>query len=94
MIQTDEKSVLVNRDGHSAGSKSYMWVYLLGHFYTDKQIVLYNYHKTRNSSQPREFLIDYSGICVKVSVPILGSGITRIGDVTPTRQELLDLELL
>ena len=64
MIQTDEKPALVNRDGRSAGSKSYMWVYLLGHLYTDKQIVLYDYHKILNSSQPREFLIDYSGICV------------------------------
>lgn len=64
MIQADETPVLVNRDGRSAGSKSYMWVYRSGHLYTDKQIVLYDYHKTRNSSHPREFLRDYSGICV------------------------------
>ena len=62
--QADETPVLVNRDGRSAGSKSYMWVYRSGHLYTDKQIVLYDYHKTRNSSHPREFLRDYSGICV------------------------------
>ena len=41
-----------------------MWVYRSGHLYKDKQIVLYDYHKTRNSSHPREFLKDYSGICV------------------------------
>ena len=64
VIQADETPVLVNRDGRSAGSKSYMWVYRSGHLYTDKQIVLYDYHKTRNSSHPREFLRDYSGICV------------------------------
>ena len=64
VIQADETPVLVNRDGRSAGSKSYMWVYRSGHLYTDKQIVLYDYHKTRNSSYPREFLRDYSGICV------------------------------
>lgn len=64
VIQADETPVLVNRDGHSAGSKSYMWVYRSGHLYADKQIVLYDYHKTRNSSHPREFLRDYSGICV------------------------------
>lgn len=64
VIQADETLVLVNRDGRSAGSKSYMWVYRSGHLYTDKQIVLYDYHKTRNSSHPREFLRDYSGICV------------------------------
>ena len=64
VIQADETPVLVNRDGGSAGSKSYMWVYRSGHLYTDKQIVLYDYHKTRNSSHPHEFLRDYSGICV------------------------------
>ena len=64
VIQADETPVLVNRDGRSAGSKSYMWVYRSGHLYTDKQIVLYDYHKTRNCSHPREFLRDYSGICV------------------------------
>lgn len=64
VIQADETPVLVNRDGRSAGSKSYMWVYRSGHLYADKQIVLYGYHKTSNSSHPREFLRDYSGICV------------------------------
>ena len=64
VIQADETPVLVNRDGRSAGTKSYMWVYRSGHLYTDKQIVLYDYHKTRNSSHPREFLRNYSGICV------------------------------
>ena len=64
VIQAGETPVLVNRDGRSAGTKSYMWVYRSGHLYTDKQIVLYDYHKTRNSSHPREFLRNYSGICV------------------------------
>ena len=64
VIQADETPVLVNHDGRSAGSKSYMWVYRSGHLYTDKQIVLYDYHKTRNRSHPREFLSNYSGICV------------------------------
>ena len=43
VIQADETPVLVNRDGRSAGSKSYMWVYRSGHLYTDKQIVLYDF---------------------------------------------------
>lgn len=64
VIQADETPVLVNRDGRSAGTKSYMWVYRSGHLHTDKQIVLYDYHKTRNCSHPREFLCNYSGICV------------------------------
>ena len=64
VIQADETPVLVNRDGRPAGSKSYMWIYRSGHMYEDKQIVLYDYHETRNSSHPREFLKDFNGICV------------------------------
>jgi transposase len=64
VIQADETPVLVNRDGREAGSKSYMWVYRSGFMYSEKQIVLYEYQKTRNASHPRSFLKDYSGICV------------------------------
>ena len=32
--------------------------------YADRQIVLYEYQRTRNASHPREFLKDFSGICV------------------------------
>ena len=64
VIQADETPVLVNRDGRPAGSKSYMWVYRSGHMYEDKQIVLYDYRETRNSSHPREFLKNFKGICV------------------------------
>lgn len=64
VIQADETPVLINRDGRPAGSKSYMWVYRSGHMYENKQIVLYDYHETRNSSHPREFLKDFNGICV------------------------------
>ena len=64
VIQADETPVLVNRDGRSAGTKSYMWVYRSGHMYPDRQIVLYEYQRTRNATHPREFLKDYDGICV------------------------------
>ena len=64
VIQADETSVLVNKDGRPAGSKSWMWVYRSGFMYPEKQIILYEYQKTRNASHPREFLKDYSGICV------------------------------
>lgn len=36
VIQADETPVLVKRDGRSAGSKSYMWVYRSGHMYPEK----------------------------------------------------------
>ena len=64
VIQADETPVLVNHDGRPAGSKSYMWVYRSGYMYPEKQIVLYEYQRTRNVSHPREFLKDFSGICV------------------------------
>lgn len=64
VIQADETPFLVNKDGRKAGSTSYMWVYRSGHLYKNKQIVLYEYQPTRNASHPREFLKDYSGICV------------------------------
>ena len=64
VIQADETPVLVNHDGRPAGSRSYMWVYRSGYMYPEKQIVLYEYQRTRNASHPREFLKDFSGICV------------------------------
>ena len=48
----------------SLEGKSYMWVYRSGFMYPEKQIILYEYQRTRNASHPREFLKDYSGICV------------------------------
>lgn len=64
VIQADETPCLVNKDGRPAGSKSYMWVYRSGYLYPEKQIILYEYQKTRNASHPRAFLKSYSGICV------------------------------
>lgn len=64
VIQADETPVKVNRDGRPAGSLSYMWVYRSGFMYQDKQIVLYEYQRTRNTSHPREFLKDFQGVCV------------------------------
>lgn len=64
VIQADETPVLVNKDGCSTGSKSWMWVYRSGFMYADKQIIRYEYQKTRNASHPRELLRNYSGICV------------------------------
>ena len=64
VIQADETPVLVNRDGRPAGTHSYMWVYRSGFMYQDKQIVLYEYQKTKNTSHPREFLKDFQGVCV------------------------------
>lgn len=64
VLQADETPVLVNKDGRPAGAKSYMWVYRTGSMYSSRQIVLYEYQKTRNASHPREFLRGFSGVCV------------------------------
>lgn len=64
VIQADETPCLVNKDGRPAGSQSYMWVYRSGHLYQEEQIILYEYQKTRNASHPREFLKNFSGVCV------------------------------
>ena len=64
VIQADETPCLVNKDGRPAGSKSWMWVYRSGYLYQEEQIVLYEFQKTRNTSHLREFLKNYSGICV------------------------------
>lgn len=64
VIQADETPVLVNRDGRPAGAHSYMWVYRSSIMQPERQIVLYEYQKTRNTSHPREFLKDFKGVCV------------------------------
>ena len=64
VLQADETPVLVNKDGRPAGCKSYMWVYRSSRMYTDRQVVLYEYQKTRNASHPREFLKGFNGVCV------------------------------
>lgn len=64
VLQADETPVCVSKDGRSAGAKSYMWIYRTGKMHEGSAIVLYEYQKTRNSSHPREFLKNYSGIVV------------------------------
>ena len=62
VIQVDETTVEVSKDGRDAGSKSYMWVYRTGEFYRDTPIVLYDYQKTRHHDHPKEFLQGFNGI--------------------------------
>ena len=39
-------------------------MYRSGYMYSGEHIVLYEYQRTRNASHPRQFLKDYSGVCV------------------------------
>lgn len=64
VLQADETPVLVTKDGRTAGSKSYMWVYRTGKMYKERQIILYEYQKERKADHPREFLKGFSGVLV------------------------------
>ena len=65
VVQADESTLKVNRDGRKAGSSSYMWVYITGeHDDSGKKIVLYDYCRTRSTEHLREFLSSYKGILV------------------------------
>ena len=65
VVQADETTLKVSRDGRKAGSSSYMWVYITGeHDDSGKKIVLYDYCRTRSTEHLREFLSSYKGILV------------------------------
>ena len=65
VIQADETTVEVTKDGRKAGSKSYMWVYSTGEYDSSgKRVVLYDYRKTRATEHLKDFLGEYSGILV------------------------------
>jgi transposase len=62
VTQSDETPVEIIHDNRPAGSKSYMWVHRSGELYTDRQIILFEYQKTRSSDHPKEFYKDYHGV--------------------------------
>ena len=63
LLQADETTVNVAKDGRKAGSKSYMWVYRTGP-HRNGSIVLYDYQKTRNHEHPLNFLDGFKGTLV------------------------------
>lgn len=64
LLHADETPLQVTKDGRPAGSKSYMWVYRTNPEISEKNIVLYEYCKTRGSKNPEEFLKGFRGIVV------------------------------
>ena len=67
--QCDETPVQVIRDKSPSGSdKGYMWVHRSGEFYKDKQIVLYEYNKSRAHDVPLEFYKDFHGVLMTDSL--------------------------
>lgn len=64
VLQADETYVEVSKDGRKAGSQSRMWVYRTGQYYTEHQIVLFEYQKTRNAQHALVFLDGFRGFLV------------------------------
>lgn len=80
--QADETPVLVSKDGRSAGSKSYMWVYRTGKMYEAPPIILYDYQKTRKADHPREFLKGYKGTIVTDGYEVYHKLEKEVADIT------------
>lgn len=82
VIQADETPVLVKRDGRDAGAKSYMWVYRSGVMNQERQIILYDYQKTRSGEHPRKFLKDFKGVCVTDGYQVYHTAEKLLEDLT------------
>lgn len=61
VIHADETPVMVTKDGRDGMHKNYMWVYRSGSLCKARQVVLYDYQKTRKAEAPKEFLDGFTG---------------------------------
>lgn len=61
VVQADETTCQVTKDGRATNTKSYMFVYRTCELEKEKQIVLYDYQKTRGSDHVIEFLNGFNG---------------------------------
>ena len=64
VIQADETTCQVTKDGRTGASKSYMFVYRTSELSTGKPVILYQYGTTRSKSNVQKFLDGFSGILV------------------------------
>ena len=64
LIHCDESPFIVVERKKDEGLKNYMWVYHTHQKYGSPPIFIYDHHKGRDSSIPREFLKDFKGILV------------------------------
>ena len=64
IIQADETTCQVTKDGRPSDAKSYMFVYRTSEHCKEKPVILYQYGKTRNKSNIQKFLSGFSGILV------------------------------
>ena len=64
IIQADETTCQVTKDGRPSDAKSYMFVYRTSEHCKDKPVILYQYGRTRSKSNIQKFLNAFSGILV------------------------------
>lgn len=62
VLQADETTVIVNKDGKDTGKKSQIWIYRSGEYNTEKPIILYDYKGGRSADNPLAFLKEFKGI--------------------------------
>ena len=62
VIQADETTCQVTKDGRSSDAKSYMFVYRTSELSPGHPVVLYQYGKTRSKRNVQKFLEGFSGI--------------------------------
>lgn len=64
IIQADETTCQVTKDGRPSDAKSYMFVYRTSEHCKEKPVILYQYGKTRSKSNIQKFLTGFSGTLV------------------------------
>ena len=64
IIQADETTCQVTKDGRPSDAKSYMFVYRTSEHCKERPVILYQYGKTRSKSNIQKFLRGFSGTLV------------------------------
>ena len=62
VLQADETTCQVTKDGRSSDTKSYMFVYRTSEHCPERPVILYQYAMTRSRSNVQRFLKGFSGI--------------------------------
>ena len=62
VLQADETTCQVTKDGRSSNTKSYMFVYRTSEHCQERPVILYQYAMTRSRSNVQRFLKGFSGV--------------------------------
>ena len=60
-IQNDETYIQVNKDGRSAGTKSFMWVHCSSELLKCHPIIIFRYERTRGTDHLRDLFLEFAG---------------------------------